>query len=184
MVLQTLKEQIHHIQNKKLISSNCTIFVQGKAGTGKSTLIHLMIKFLNQQFGQQSYALVAPTGAAALNINGSTIHSKFAINCDGHLNTLANESLNRLQNSLRHCQFLIIDEISMVGCALFRKIDLRCRSAKPKFQHLPFAGMFVYLFGDIKQLPPVRDRPLYSNSFGKSPIYSEGHLLFQQVMWQ
>ena len=54
-----------------------TLFIQGIAGSGKSTLIYHFVQVLNQKFGIQSYALVAATGAAALNISGTTINSKF-----------------------------------------------------------------------------------------------------------
>ena len=67
----------------------------------------------------------------------------------------------------------------MVGCNLLRQIDLRCRSGKPNKQNEPFGGLFVYLFGDIKQLPPVKDRPLYSDKTDGSDTVLEGQLLFQ-----
>ena len=142
--------------------------MQRKAGSGKSTLIHHIVKILNQKFGIDSYALMAPTGAAAININGTTIHSKLSISIDPQLNILGFEGEKRIQETLRNCRFLIINEMSMVGCRLLKKIDLRCRTAKPAFQNMSFGGMFVYLFGDIKQLPPVNDRPLYRDLFAKN----------------
>ena len=51
----------------------------------------------------------------------------------------------------------------MIGCSLLRKIDLRVRKAIPSRQDEPFGGLFVYFLGDINQLPPVNDRPLYSD---------------------
>ncbi|XP_055340283.1 uncharacterized protein LOC129589491 [Paramacrobiotus metropolitanus] len=53
----------------------------------------------------------------------------------------------------------------MIGCSLFAKMDKRCRQAKPENSDVPFGGLIVCLFGDINQLPPVLDRPLYGDGF-------------------
>jgi PIF1-like helicase len=60
-----------------------------------------------------------------------------------------------LQLQFQSCHFVIIDDFSMVGCALLGMVDKRLRQAKPGYSNVPFGNMFVYLFGDIMQLPPV-----------------------------
>lgn len=65
--------------------------------------------------------------------------------------------------------FNFLDEISLIGCSLLSKIDIRCRQAK-SCHNLPFGGLFVILLGDIKQLPPVKDRSLYGSGFNS--LYS------------
>lgn len=90
--------------------------------------------------------------------------------------------MNSLQIEFENCKFIIIDEISMVGCAMLKKIDLRLRSIKPESSHIEFGGIFLYLFGDINQLPPVNDGPFYTSKFGKHiQIYNQGQLLFQNI---
>lgn len=180
-VINIFNHQLDYIEKNTTIIPKRTIVIQGKAGSGKSTLIQYFVKVLNRKFGPNSYALVAPTGAAAKNINGSTIHSKLFITIDKHMKPLDCEPSKRIQENFRNCKFLIIDEMSLIGCALLKKIDRRCRTAKPDSQNISFGGMYVYLFGDIKQLPPVSDRPLYSERFGKLSIYNEGQMLFRNM---
>uniref|UniRef100_A0A8D9E7N4 ATP-dependent DNA helicase n=1 Tax=Cacopsylla melanoneura TaxID=428564 RepID=A0A8D9E7N4_9HEMI len=81
---------------------------------------------------------------------------------------------------MEHCHFIIIDEMSMLGCSLFKKIDLRCREAKPLKASQPFGGMFLYLLGDIKQLPPVLDRPFYGTGY-KGSLHDQGQILYRSI---
>ena len=103
------------------------------------------------------------TGSAAALIGGQTIHSKLIIGINRNLNSLSDRQLTELQENLRGCQFIIIDEMSLVGCSWLKKIDIRCREAKGV--DLPFGNMFLVLLGDIKQLPPILDRAFYGTGF-------------------
>ena len=174
-VINIFNQQLNFISDPTSEIPKRTVVVQGKAGSGKSTLIKYFVKILNQKYGMDSYALMAPTGASASNIHGTTIHSAFSISTDDELNRLYDEGEKRIQEKFRNCRFIIIDERSMMGCRLFKKIDKRCRTAKPEFQDLSFGGMFLYLFGDIKQLPPVFDRPLYSPRLEKEVYLMTGN---------
>ena len=140
-----------------------SIIIQGKAGSGKSTLIQAAKVLLNNSLGSDSYALLAQTGSAAALIGGQTIHSKLIIGINRNLNSLSDRQLTELQENLRGCQFIIIDEMSLVGCSWLKKIDIRCREAKGV--DLPFGNMFLVLLGDIKQLPPILDRAFYGTGF-------------------
>ena len=80
-IIQLVAKQMEDI-SKGEVSSIRTVIVQGKAGTGKSTLIHTITSMLNEAYGESSFLLLAPTGVAASNINGSTIHSKLLIKQD------------------------------------------------------------------------------------------------------
>ena len=60
-----------------------------------------------------------------------------------------------------------------------KKVNLICRECKPESSHLPFGGMFVYMFGDIKQLPPVQDSPFFSESATGNEYQLDGKLLYQ-----
>ena len=130
-VLRAVESQIHFIQTgEQLCNFTRSIIIQGVAGSGKSTLIQAMKSIINRQLGQNQVIIVAPTGSAASNINCSTIHSKFKISTHRTINVLSTNALSELQNEFRQSNFLIIDEISLLGCSLFKKIDIRCRESK------------------------------------------------------
>ena len=179
-VIEMLDQQIQFIKRGGVTPPQVTI-VQGKAGSGKSTLIQHMTAKLSDEFGIHSFALLAPTGAAAINISGSTIHSKLRIRPKQvDQLPLTNFTLNSFQQEFAACKFIIIDEYSMLGCRILKFIDQRCREATGKSRKR-FGGMFVFMLGDLKQLPPVKDRPMYSSSWGRATIYFEGQRIFTEI---
>jgi len=121
-------------------------FITGRAGTGKSTLLQL---FRNTT--HKKVVVLAPTGVAALNVQGQTIHSFFRFPAQpigqGDIKKLKKRSL------YKNLQVLVIDEISMVRADLLDNIDyfLRVNRENPA----PFGGVQVIFFGDLFQLPPV-----------------------------
>lgn len=137
------------------------VIIQGKGGSGKSTVIRFMTADLAEKLGSDSFLLMAPTGSASLNIEGSTIHSTLNIGKSGELKDLDGESLRNFQLKMEPVRFLIFDEYSMIGNRLLGKIDKRCREANPQKSDEAFGGLFVYFLGDIKQLPPVLDGAPY-----------------------
>jgi ATP-dependent exoDNAse (exonuclease V) alpha subunit len=127
------------------------LFVTGRAGTGKSTLL----KALRDTYADRMVAL-APTGLAAINIGGQTIHSFF-----GFPPRLIQESdIRRSRNGrvMRKLDFIVIDEASMVRSDLMWGIDraLRLNRGRPRE---PFGGARILLFADLHQLPPVVQDP-------------------------
>lgn len=123
------------------------LFVTGRAGTGKSTLL----KALRDAYADRMVVL-APTGLAAINIGGQTIHSFF-----GFPPRLIQENdIKRSRNGrvMRKLDFLVIDEASMVRSDLMWGIDraMRVNRGRPRE---PFGGARVLLFADLHQLPPV-----------------------------
>lgn len=123
-----------------------SLFITGKAGTGKSTLLQL---FRNTT--RKKTVVLAPTGIAALNVKGQTIHSFFGFPPKMFDQSDIKKRRNRrLYNNI---EVLIIDEISMVRADLLDNIDyfLRLNRENP----LPFGGLQVVFFGDLFQLPPV-----------------------------
>ena len=108
--------------------------------------------------------LLGPTGIAAININGTTVHSGLGIFTDGKLQKLSDKHKASLRNKLSDVRLIIIDEISMVSSDLFCKIHARlieifgCKSD----EH--FAGIPILVCGDLYQLPPVKGRPIFSVS--------------------
>lgn len=122
------------------------LFITGRAGTGKSTLLQL---FRNTT--RKKMVVLAPTGIAALNVRGQTIHSFFGF----PPRPLAQHEIKKRRNRrlYRNLDILVIDEISMVRADLLDNIDyfLRLNRENP----LPFGGVQVIFFGDLFQLPPV-----------------------------
>jgi ATP-dependent DNA helicase PIF1 len=123
------------------------LFVTGRAGTGKSTLL----RALRESLGPGA-AVVAPTGLAAVQIGGQTIHSLFRL----PPRLIQPEDIKRSRNGalLRRLDTLIIDEVSMVRADLMHGIDLTLRLNRGRAKE-PFGGVQLVLFGDLHQLPPV-----------------------------
>lgn len=129
-----------------LEKTNTSMFITGRAGTGKSTLLQL---FRNTT--RKKVAVLAPTGVAALNVRGQTIHSFFKFPAK----PLHKTEIKRLRQRkiYQKLEVLIIDEISMVRADLMDNIDWFLR--KNRENPLPFGGVQVVFFGDLFQLPPV-----------------------------
>ncbi|KAK3926023.1 LOW QUALITY PROTEIN: ATP-dependent DNA helicase [Frankliniella fusca] len=145
--------------------------VQGKAGTGKSHLIkYLRWKAQEVLKCHDCVYVVGPTGMSALNIGGRTIHSGLHMPTKfPNFELLSGDCLKKFNTSMKNVQLLIIDEYSMVGCKMLRQIDLRVRQAKGVNE--PFGKVYVYMLGDIRQLPPVFDTAIYK--FPREPGNAE-----------
>jgi ATP-dependent DNA helicase PIF1 len=130
----------------QLESSNEHFFITGKAGTGKSTLLQLFRSTTKKKF-----AVLAPTGIAALNVRGQTIHSFFGF----PPRMLDRSEIVRRKDYRFFNQFdgIIIDEVSMVRADVLDNIDLFLRIQRNNNQ--PFGGVQMVFFGDLFQLPPV-----------------------------
>lgn len=129
------------------IQQRCPLLlVHGRAGTGKTTLIHRV-----KESGLR-LVVVAPTGIAALTAGGQTIHSFFGI--PPHIINLEDiEPSNRLRSITTHLDLIIIDEISMVRADLLDVVDRTLQVNRQS--KLPFGGCPMVLMGDFLQLPPI-----------------------------
>ena len=174
-IVDLLNVQISDIQAKRESTARTTL-IQGKAGTGKSLVIHYITSILFEKLGAESFLLLAPTGVAACNIEGHTLHSKLLI-ADQALTSITPKTEERLQKEFAKLKFVIIDEFSMIGCNMLSMIDQRLRQITAK-THRSFGGLYVYMFGDIKQLPPVKDKPLFMQELSNMPSSLAGRLLF------
>src|SRR5215468_10034319 len=125
------------------------LFVTGRAGTGKSTLLKCLRDLI-----PASMVIVAPTGLAAVNVGGQTIHSFFGL----PPRLVRPDDIRRSRNGrlMRRLKFLVVDEVSMVRSDLMWAIDqsLRVNRGRPRE---PFGGVRLAMFGDLHQLPPVID---------------------------
>ncbi len=140
--------------------------IDGTAGCGKTYLIRAICQELRQMAREAGepdpVRVLAPSGVAAWNIGGRTLHSSLAIpaSASASVTPLEGTRLANLQRHWKGVHFVIIDEKSMLGLRLFAKVDARLRQLKP--QDVPFGSFHVAIVGDFAQLPPVGDRPLYS----------------------
>ena len=138
------------------------MIIQGTAGTRISFLMGwLQAAFSSSSPNNSSpLLLLAPTGVAAFNINSLTIHSALRIPINTML-PLEGQALANLQEWLLHIRYVLIDEMSFIGPKLLSNIDSRLREAFPSHRTSPFGGCSVILVGDLGQLPPVKDIPMY-----------------------
>jgi len=135
---------------EKLENTSSNAFVTGKAGTGKSLLLQYF-----RAYTKKKLVVVAPTGVAALNVGGQTIHSLFklplsVITKDKQKDLRLDSKTAYLLNNL---DAVVIDEISMVRVDTLEAID--CLLKKARNSDLLFGGVQMVMFGDLYQLPPV-----------------------------
>jgi ATP-dependent DNA helicase PIF1 len=154
--------------------SENNIFVTGRAGTGKSTLLSYLVENT-----QKNVAVCAPTGVAALNVGGVTIHSLFGFpfgilgehDIARHLNRRTREVLAALD-------VLVIDEVSMVNADLMDAISKSMGIARGR-RKIPFGGAQIVMFGDPYQLSPVpgnNEERAYMSENYQSPWFFDAHV--------
>jgi len=189
--------------------TNRSIFLTGKAGTGKTTLLKEIINSTHK-----NCVVVAPTGIAALNAGGVTIHSMFQLPFGGFIpdNSVDNQFSSHIKFEskatlrrhfkmsaakravIQNMELLIVDEVSMLRADLMDAIDFMLQSVRKKKQ--AFGGVQVLFIGDLLQLPPIiRDeewktlRKYYSGKFffhshvvqTNPPLYVELSKIFRQT---
>jgi len=134
-----------------LKSTNQSIFLTGKAGTGKTTLLRHI-----RETTRKNYAVVAPTAVAAINAGGVTLHSFFQIPFGPIIPKQPSEPIKYSSEKiklLKCLELLIIDEISMVRADVLDFIDTALKNVKSS--QLPFGGVQVLMIGDLYQLSPI-----------------------------
>lgn len=139
--------------------TDANVFLTGKAGTGKSTFLRYICHHLNKK-----YVVLAPTGVAAVNVGGVTIHSFFQMplrpvppdDCDYSYNSIRKSGkLSKQKRKLiSELDLIVIDEVSMVRPDMIDFIDRTLRAVRGK-RGVPFGGVQLLLVGDIFQLEPV-----------------------------
>ena len=171
--------------------TNRCIFLTGKAGTGKTTFLRRL-----KQDCPKQLTVVAPTGVAAINAEGVTIHSLFQLPPQVFLPTPeARKQLfaemqmrGQKQRVLRNLELLVIDEVSMVRSDLLDTIDAVLRHIKHRPNH-PFGGVQVLFIGDLFQLSPVAReqewrlmQPYYEGAyFFQAQVFRELHPVYIEL---
>ena len=171
------------------------VYLTGKAGTGKTTFL----KYIKETTDKNTVVL-APTGVAAINAGGVTIHSFFQIPFgpfvpnDSRLRTNATGSENKetiyttfkysedKRKIIQNLELLIIDEISMVRADMLDVIDKILGVVRQK-PYLPFGGVQVILIGDTFQLPPIADNDQWRilSQFYKTPFFFSSKVIEQNT---
>jgi len=152
------------------------IFITGKAGTGKSTFL----KFFRAQTGKKIVVL-APTGVAAVNIQGQTVHSFFNFRPDITVDLIRSLYVNPAMIKLyRNLDTIIIDEISMVRADLMDCVDAFLRIYGPRAAE-PFGGVQMIFIGDMYQLAPVvryNEKEIFQTVY-RSPYFFDAKIFAQ-----
>lgn len=139
------------------INKKSNVFITGEAGTGKSCFLKLLrLKFKKQN---RNFVVLAPTGVAALNVNGVTIHSFFKFN----IHYIKPHIIEKKKELFKNLDCVIIDEVSMLRADLLDYIDEALRINKNCNEQ--FGGCQMIFIGDLSQLPPVvmkAEQPLFT----------------------
>lgn len=146
------------------IHTGHSFFLTGKAGSGKTTLLKQIAAHT-----QKNFVITAPTGVAAINAGGVTIHSMFLLPTTAFIPSFDFADMNVVTNRklllshmryskekrrvLQELELLVIDEISMVRCDILDAVDFVLQTVRKNRE--PFGGVQVMLIGDMHQLPPV-----------------------------
>jgi len=158
--------------------SNENVFLTGRAGTGKSTLLQYF-----RDRTKKNIVIVAPTGVAAVNVKGQTIHSFFGfapgITVDG-----IRKAHGYKRKIFKNIDTLVIDEISMVRADLLDCIDIYLRLNGP-YKDLPFGGIQIIFVGDLYQLPPVvpSDEEEIFETYYTSPYFFNAKVFDNQSLF-
>ena len=191
--METITTELIDLAADFINRTNQHVYLTGKAGTGKTTFLHRLVETTHKKL-----VIVAPTGIAALNAKGVTIHSQFLLppgtfipdrNYHGqrptdHLVYTPNDlirqhPLNAVRRQvLRDLDLLIIDEVSMLRADLLDAIDYRLRHVKRSYD-LPFGGVQVLMIGDLYQLPPVirENERMFMSQYYKTGFFFEAQAL-------
>ena len=172
------KDSQFELAEKYVEETSVSLFLTGKAGTGKTTFLRYIVQHTSKRC-----VVLAPTGVAAVNAQGSTIHSFFSLPLSPYLPDVPElkteyqmpEHRRRLRKEkikiIRTLDLLIIDEISMVRADLLDAVDMTLRRYRASSQ--PFGGVQLLMIGDAQQLSPVvteAERP-YLNRVYRSPYF-------------
>ena len=173
----------YYLAEQFAMHTNRPLFITGKAGTGKTTFLRKL-----REQSPKNMAVVAPTGVAAINAGGMTIHSFFQLPVrtlvptpQSYKQLFAEQRLTqRKRNMLYHLEMLVIDEISMVRADVLDAIDTVLRRYKYR-KDQPFGGVQLVMIGDLFQLSPVVTKGEDEDAMNK---YYEGPYFFQAKVMQ
>ena len=178
---------------KFINQTNKSVFLTGKAGTGKTTFLKSVVEKTHKKT-----VVVAPTGIAAINAGGVTIHSQFQLPfgafipttapVPSHIETVVNNIYSLMKHAnmstakrqiLKAMELLVIDEVSMLRADILDAMDNVLRSVRNDYKS-PFGGVQVLFIGDLMQLPPV----VKNDEWDILKAYYEGIFFFHAKVLQ
>jgi len=176
--------QYYQLAQDFALYTNRSIFLTGKAGTGKTTFLHNLKKTTKKQI-----AVVAPTGVAAINAGGTTMHSFFQLSftpfvptAEGRRNLIDKLKMqSNRRKVLQELELLVIDEISMVRADVLDSVDTILRHIRYR-NNEPFGGVQVIFIGDMFQLSPVAtdDEWRLLSEYYQSPYFFHSQAILQK----
>ena len=180
---QTLKNPELDLAREFVLHTGCNFFLTGKAGTGKTTFLHTLKNATAKQI-----IVTAPTGVAAINAGGVTLHSFFQLPFGPFIPGSETQEHNRQRmfrysreklKIIRSLDLLVIDEISMVRADLLDAVDAVLRRLRRNER--PFGGVQLLMIGDLHQLPPVvkQDEWGLLQQYYASPYFFSSQALLQ-----
>ena len=184
-MVQIERNEIFDLAYRFVTETSENIFLTGKAGTGKTTFL----KYLKDN-ATKNIVVAAPTGVAAINAGGVTLHSLFQLPFHPFLPTRNHkeELLGKIrynkqrQQLLRKMELLVIDEISMVRCDVMDAIDTILKSIRRNYD-TPFGGVQLLCIGDLHQLPPVAQNHEWSilQEYYTTPFFFDSMAIKEQM---
>ena len=163
------------------------IFLSGNAGCGKSYLLKCMHQALSKILSRKGdnskpkVMLMAPTGVAAINISGTTLHTGLGIPCN-NFHPLSDKQRTTLRMKLEHVKAIFIDEISMVSSKLLLQVHQRLCEIFGVSDSIPFGGRTIIASGDLFQIPPVMAKPVFSmNGFLENSLQLWHNFAFAEL---
>ena len=137
--------------------------IPGCRGTGKSQLIRAITKYFFIAKRMQMIRKLAPTGIAAAEVDGMTIHSFLGEQRNSGKPRTIKPGDSKLEKEWRVIEYILVNEMSMVGLTLLAKLNRIMSAAKHVDPQIPFGGVNVIFFGDYLQYRPVYDVPLHTD---------------------
>ena len=193
-VTNHIEHMVRH-RDKECVGKECSrplnLYVSGFGGTGKSYLIKALQGYLWVQknlFDESTdIALTAPTGLAAANVGGQTLHSLFSLPVEHgeklpKYSALKKNSMQQTRTVLKDLALLVIDEISMVSAEMLMSINLRLQEIFGADEL--FGGKTVIVFGDLLQLPPVHGKRPFQDLSGDDVHNLTGGLRIPSHLWE
>jgi hypothetical protein len=179
------RNEIFDLAYRFVTETSENIFLTGKAGTGKTTFL----KYLKEN-ATKNIVVAAPTGVAAINAGGVTLHSLFQLPFHPFLPTRNHKEQllgtirynKQRQQLLRKMELLVIDEISMVRCDVMDAIDTILKSIRRNYD-TPFGGVQLLCIGDLHQLPPVAQNHEWSilQEYYATPFFFDSMAIKEQM---
>ena len=146
-------------------SDQLKMYLGGMGGTGKSQVIKALMYFFRERREPHRFNVLAPTGSAAVLVDGSTYHSVLGIR---DIENESKKTRSQIKDRLAGVEYIFVDEVSMLSCGHMYVISKQLATAL-SLTDIPFGGMNMIFAGDFAQLPPVKATPLYDYSVGTSP---------------